>query len=91
MKRLIIIIVMLILGLEYSNAQQLPQFALYMYNTIVINPAYAVSRDALSIVALNRKQWAGFDGRPQTQTLSIPFSIGSGYEPLTGYIYLGTH
>ncbi len=62
---------MLILGLEYSNAQQLPQFTQYMYNTIAINPAYAGSRNALSIVGLNRNQWAGFDGGPQTQTLSI--------------------
>ncbi|MFD0760646.1 type IX secretion system membrane protein PorP/SprF [Lutibacter aestuarii] len=71
MKRLIIIVVMLTLGFEYSNAQQLPQFTQYMYNTISVNPAYAGSRDALSIVALNRNQWAGFDGGPQTQTLSI--------------------
>ena len=71
MKRIIILIVMLVLGLEYSNAQQLPQFTQYMYNTIAVNPAYAGSRDALSIVGLNRNQWAGFDGGPQTQTLSI--------------------
>jgi len=100
MKRLIIIIVMLTLGFEYSNAQQLPQFTQYMYNTIAVNPAYAGSREALSIVGLNRNQWAGFDGGPQTQTLSIhsPLSnekIGlglslindkTGYESLT-YIY----
>jgi type IX secretion system PorP/SprF family membrane protein len=71
MKRLIIISIMLILGFENSNAQQLPQFTQYMYNTIAINPAYAGSRNALSIVGLNRNQWAGFDGGPQTQTLSI--------------------
>jgi len=71
MKRIIIILVMFILGLEYSNAQQLPQFTQYMYNTIAINPAYAGSRNALSIVGLNRNQWAGFDGGPQTQTLSV--------------------
>ena len=71
MKRIIIILVIFILGLEYSNAQQLPQFTQYMYNTIAINPAYAGSRNALSIIGLNRNQWAGFDGGPQTQTLSI--------------------
>ncbi len=71
MKRIIIIIVLLVLGFKNSNAQQLPQFTQYMYNTIAINPAYAGSRDALSIVGLNRNQWAGFDGGPQTQTLSI--------------------
>lgn len=52
-------------------AQQLPQFTQYMYNTISINPAYAGSREALSIVGLHRSQWVGFDGGPQTQTLSI--------------------
>lgn len=72
MKRLIIIlIVMMFAGIEFVQAQQLPQFTQYMYNTIAVNPAYAGSRQALSIVGLNRNQWAGFDGGPQTQTLSI--------------------
>lgn len=71
MKRIIIIIVLFVIGFQNSNAQQLPQFTQYMYNTIAVNPAYAGSRQALSVVALNRNQWAGFDGGPQTQTLSI--------------------
>jgi len=54
-----------------SMAQQLPQFTQYMYNTISINPAYAGSRETLSIVGLHRNQWAGFPGAPTTQTLSI--------------------
>lgn len=54
-----------------SFAQQQPQFTQYMYNTIAINPAYAGSREALAIVGLNRNQWAGFEGGPETQTLSI--------------------
>lgn len=52
-------------------AQQLPQFTQYMYNTISINPAYAGSRETLTIVGLHRSQWAGFPGAPTTQTLSI--------------------
>lgn len=100
MKRYILLFVLIILGIEFSNAQQLPQFTQYMYNTISVNPAYAGSRDALSIVGLNRNQWAGFDGGPQTQTLSIhsplrndKIGLGlsfindkSGYENFT-YIY----
>jgi len=62
---------MLILVFQNSNAQQMPQFTQYMYNTIAINPAYAGSREALSIVALGRNQWTGFNGGPQTATLSI--------------------
>jgi len=54
-----------------SMAQQLPQFTQYMYNTIAINPAYAGSRETLSIVGLHRSQWEGFPGAPTTQTLSI--------------------
>lgn len=52
-------------------AQQLPQFTQYMYNTISVNPAYAGSREALSVVGLHRSQWVGFQGGPITQTLSI--------------------
>lgn len=54
-----------------SEAQQLPQFTQYMYNTISINPAYAGSRETLSIVGLHRSQWVGLEGAPSTQTLSI--------------------
>ena len=42
-----------------------------MYNTITINPAYAGSRGVLSIIGVHRNQWAGLDGAPTTQTLSI--------------------
>lgn len=52
-------------------AQQLPQFTQYMFNTVSINPAYAGSRETLSIVGLHRTQWAGLEGGPKTQTLSI--------------------
>jgi len=52
-------------------AQQLPQFTQYMYNTISINPAYAGSRETLSVVGLHRSQWVGLEGGPQTQTLSM--------------------
>lgn len=71
MKRIITIVLLVLLGCIDSYAQQLPQFTQYMYNTIAINPAYAGSREALSIVGLNRNQWVGFDGGPQTMTLSI--------------------
>lgn len=71
MRRIIIILVLLVIGADYSYSQQLPQFTQYMYNTIAINPAYAGSRGVMSIVALGRNQWTGFDGGPQTQTLSL--------------------
>ncbi len=54
-----------------SQAQQLPQFTEYMYNTISVNPAYAGSRGSLNIVALGRFQWVGLQDGPNTQTVSM--------------------
>jgi type IX secretion system PorP/SprF family membrane protein len=53
------------------NAQQIPMFTHYMNNTLMVNPAYAGSRDALSITTLHRSQWVGFNDAPMTQTLSM--------------------
>src|SRR5688572_8973412 len=53
------------------SAQQDPQYSLYQFNQMVINPAYAGSRDGLSVVAANRQQWVGFSGAPKTTCLSL--------------------
>ncbi|ESU25281.1 hypothetical protein FLJC2902T_30890 [Flavobacterium limnosediminis JC2902] len=47
-----------------------------MYNTITINPAYAGSREVLSIFGLYRAQWVGLDGAPTTSAFSINSPIG---------------
>lgn len=54
-----------------SFGQQDAQYTQYMYNTLSVNPAYAGSREVLSIAALHRSQWLGRDGAPNTQTLNI--------------------
>jgi type IX secretion system PorP/SprF family membrane protein len=54
-----------------SYAQQDAQYTQYMYNTISVNPAYAGSRQAMSIFALHRTQWVGLDGAPVTNSFSI--------------------
>ncbi|WP_219010362.1 PorP/SprF family type IX secretion system membrane protein [Aquimarina litoralis] len=58
------------------QAQQDAQYTQYMYNTISINPAYAGSRNAISIAGLYRDQWVGINGAPVTQTLNIHSPIG---------------
>lgn len=60
------------------KAQQDPLYTHYMYNTLSVNPAYAGSRDALSVLALGRLQWVGFDGAPMTQTAQIHSPISKG-------------
>ncbi len=52
-------------------AQQDPQFTQYMFNMLALNPAYAGSADRVSVKALSRHQWVGFEGAPTTQTLTL--------------------
>lgn len=57
-------------------AQQDAQYTQYMYNTIVVNPAYAGSRGVFNFTGLHRSQWVGLDGAPRTQTLSAHAPLG---------------
>jgi len=57
-------------------AQQDPQYTQYMFNTMSVNPAYVGSRGHTTITALGRTQWVGFEGAPDTQTLSIDTPLG---------------
>ena len=67
---LILVVFASLLSLEV-NAQQDPQYTQYMYNTMVINPAYAGQRETLSITSLYRSQWVGVTGAPETISLGI--------------------
>ena len=66
----ILLVIALTSGCLSMHAQQLPAYTHYMNNMLVVNPAYAGSRDALTITALHRSQWVGFEGAPVTQTLT---------------------
>lgn len=69
MRTKLVLFLLLLSGL--ASAQQDAQFTQYMYNTININPAYAGSRESMSVFALHRTQWVGLDGAPVTNTASI--------------------
>lgn len=66
-----IIGLVLTLGSLTIRAQQAPMYTHYMNNTLVVNPAYAGSRDALTVTAINRMQWVDFEGAPVTQSLTL--------------------
>lgn len=57
-------------------AQQKVQFTQYMFNGMVINPAYAGADEALSLTLIQRKQWANVEGSPSTQSLSAHTLFG---------------
>ncbi len=59
-----------VIGLQ-GFSQQDPQYSLYMFNPMAVNPAYAGSREVLSGVLVHRSQWIGLKGAPETQVLAI--------------------
>lgn len=95
MKKLILLIIVLI-SFADIQAQQDPQYSMYMFNGLYHNPAYAGSKNALDVTALYRNQWTGqFDGgAPQSATLAMhtPLPIGKGQYNvglLVGYDHIG--
>lgn len=68
MKKIYISALLALLGICESSAQQDPHYTQYMYNQSVINPAYAGSREGLSLGLLHREQWSGLEGAPKTTT-----------------------
>jgi len=77
MKKLIIITVTVISLFLFKGAnttvkaQYDAMFTQYMFNEMFINPAYAGYKDALSVTAMHRQQWIGFEGRPITTSVTI--------------------
>ncbi|HLW31212.1 MAG TPA: type IX secretion system membrane protein PorP/SprF, partial [Aequorivita sp.] len=72
----VLFLLMAVMYFSDSEAQQDPQYTQYMYNMSVINPAYAGSKESLSITALYRNQWTGIDGNPRTLTFSAHSPLG---------------
>lgn len=72
MKKIILLGLVLVFIVNMGKAQQDPMFTKYMFNTLIFNPAYAGSKDHMSMTLLHRDQWVGLeDGRPTTQTLTV--------------------
>ena len=72
-------VLLLILGIGSSRvrAQQDKMFSQYMFNMMALNPAYAGSRDVLSMSALYRNQWTGLPGAPQTATFTADMPLNN--------------
>lgn len=65
--RLPILIGLLFCGMAASVwGQQDPMFSQYYFNPLTTNPAYAGSRDVVSITGLVRRQWLGIASAPVT-------------------------
>ena len=76
MNRILIIALVLVTFSIKLQAQQDPHYTQYMYNMNVINPAYAGSKENLSIGMLYRKQWVEIEDAPTTATFSGHAPVG---------------
>jgi type IX secretion system PorP/SprF family membrane protein len=68
--RLLVVISALWLTAGKLYAQQSAQYTQYIFNGLIINPAYAGSKEIWNVNAMYRSQWAGLDGAPTTQTFA---------------------
>jgi type IX secretion system PorP/SprF family membrane protein len=57
--------------LHIIKAQQASVYTQYLFNGLVINPAYAGSHDALNASSIVRKQWIGTGGSPFASTFTV--------------------
>ncbi len=64
-------ILLLLSGICPVFGQQDPQYSQYMFNPMVINPAYAGSRGITNGSVVARKQWVGMNGAPSTQAFAF--------------------
>lgn len=76
MKKLILVS-MVVMAFN-AKAQQLPLTSQYMFNDLIINPAVAGSKDDALLSLSFRKQWAGINEAPISQTLSGHTYLGKG-------------
>lgn len=79
----IVSILLLVVASTTAIAQQDPQYSMYMFNGLAINPAYSGSLGHLSANALYRTQWLNIDGAPTTLVANVhsPFAnnkVGAG-------------
>ncbi|KAA9340336.1 type IX secretion system membrane protein PorP/SprF [Adhaeribacter soli] len=68
--RQILLIFCLWLAAGAVYAQQSAQYTQYIFNGLIINPAYAGTKEILNANAMYRSQWAGLEGAPTTQTFA---------------------
>lgn len=68
--RTLLVITALVAGF-LARGQHTPLTSQYLFNGLLINPAYAGSRDAFTANLTWRQQWVGFDGAPSTQLMSV--------------------
>jgi type IX secretion system PorP/SprF family membrane protein len=62
-------------------------YSQYMFNQLVINPAYSGSKEEMSLSVIKRYQWTGLSGAPRTLTVSAQSPLRNEHVALGIYVY----
>lgn len=77
------------------RAQQEVRYSQYMFNGLVLNPAYAGTGDRTNLSFLARKQWVGIDCSPLSGSVSLHSGLGkkdnNGIGSFFEYDQIGVH
>ncbi len=71
------LIVMALIPSSMIIAQQQPLHTMFMFNKLLVNPAYAGYHEHPCVTGHIREQWLGFTGAPKTQSLSMHGPLAS--------------
>lgn len=72
-----LIAIVFLAGLMHVSAQQQSLHTMFMFNKLLVNPAYAGYHEHPCATAHIREQWMGFTGAPKTQSLSFHAPLSS--------------
>ena len=72
------LVILLAVGINGSEAQQLPQFSQYMFNGLHVNPVYAGYKGEHYVQSTYRSQWGGLPDAPTTFTVTADLSANEG-------------
>lgn len=70
-KALAFFIIIILITVQYSVAQQEQAYSQYMFVTSVYNPGFTGSRNAICASGIMKQQWVGVEGAPTTYAVNL--------------------
>ena len=91
---ILLCVVVLLVSVPATQAQQRPLYSQYQFNGMLINPGYAGYQKQLNTTIQHRDQWVNFDGAPNIQSVSIHAGLPDRKIGVGGLVYrdeIGIH
>jgi type IX secretion system PorP/SprF family membrane protein len=87
MLRVVFIVILLTIGVLSARAQELPVHEQYMFDYMLVNPAFAGLSEVTSIKMIHREQWVGIENSPNTSFLIFKRRIKDRTGGIGGYVF----